>query len=57
VDADVATARAAAAEAQHAATEVARGTSTLKSEGQRDAAAQANQTPPTAPAATESPPQ
>lgn len=57
VDADVATARAAAAEAQHAATEVARGNSTLKSEGQRDAAAQANQTPATAPAATESPPQ
>lgn len=56
-DADVATARAAAAEAQHAAAEVAQGNSTLKSEAQRDAAAQANQAPVSAPAATQSPPQ
>jgi hypothetical protein len=57
VDADVATARAEAAEAQHAATEVTRGNTTLKSEAQRDAAAQANEPPVTPPAATQSPPQ
>ena len=57
VDAEVATARAEAAEAQHAATEVTRGNTTLKSEAQRDAAAQANEPPVTPPAATQSPPQ
>lgn len=46
VDADLATARASAAAAQHAATEVSKGTSTLRQEAQRDADAQANQAPP-----------
>ena len=36
VDADVATARAAAGEAQHAAQEVGRGNETLRQESQRD---------------------
>lgn len=45
-DADLATARAAAGEAQHAATEVTKGTGTLREEAQRDADAQANQAPP-----------
>ena len=48
-DADLASARGAAGEAQHAASEVTKGNSSLRQEAQRDADAQANQAPPPAP--------
>jgi|SRR5580698_7312033 hypothetical protein len=49
VDAELATARGSAGAAQHAASEVTKGNSTLRQEAQRDADAQANQNPPPAP--------
>jgi hypothetical protein len=45
-DAELATARASSGEAQHAATEVARGNNTLRQETQRDANATATQPAP-----------